>query len=450
MRVGGRAGRLRRGAACGARDRRRSASARPGATARRRSSRSGSRCRRGCTRSPRSSATRSRRRGSRSRGSRWPAPDGAPLTRADARRGARCTRPRRGARLPTEDEWQLAAEAGLLERRRPLVWNWTESEHSRRPHALRDPQGRLRLEGRGLGLVRRRRRAGAGVLAEAPARRPAPGSARIGFRLAVDLCRAPVDVCRTSVTVSDTGHGRNGPAGADCGRRDGEALSCSGRCRDCVTGAWHRTWLASRAHRDTARLVGGIRVVEAATLFAAPLAGMFLGDFGADVIKIEHPPRPDPARGHGPSKDGEGLWFKSLGRNKRLITLDLSKPDGRDALPPARRATPTSCSRTSGPGRSSAGALGPDELSAVNPRLVLARVSGFGQTGPYAHARRVRHARRGDERLRGAERRARRAAAPAAARARRRRRRRSRPPSRSWSRSAPASRPAAGRSSTPR
>src|SRR5262245_14426658 len=73
----------------------------------------------------------------------------------------------------------------------------------------------------------------------------------------------------------------------------------------------------------------GIRVVEAATLFAAPLAGMLLGDYGADVVKIEHPARPDPARGHGPSKDGEGLWFKVLARNKRLITLDLSRPEGR-------------------------------------------------------------------------------------------------------------------------
>ena len=71
----------------------------------------------------------------------------------------------------------------------------------------------------------------------------------------------------------------------------------------------------------------GIRVVEAATLFAAPLAGMLLGDYGANVIKVEHPQRPDPARGHGPSKDGAGLWFKTLARNKRLATLDLSKPN---------------------------------------------------------------------------------------------------------------------------
>ena len=80
------------------------------------------------------------------------------------------------------------------------------------------------------------------------------------------------------------------------------------------------------------RPLEGIRVVEAATLFAAPIAGMLLGDYGADVIKIEHPSRPDPARGHGPSKDGVGLWFKTLARNKRLVTLDLSQPDGRDVF----------------------------------------------------------------------------------------------------------------------
>ena len=78
----------------------------------------------------------------------------------------------------------------------------------------------------------------------------------------------------------------------------------------------------------TARPLAGLRVVEAATLFAAPLAGMLLADFGAEVIKIEHPSRPDPARGHGPGKDGIGLWFKSLARNKRLMTLDLSRPEG--------------------------------------------------------------------------------------------------------------------------
>ena len=80
----------------------------------------------------------------------------------------------------------------------------------------------------------------------------------------------------------------------------------------------------------------GIRVVEAATLFAAPIAGMLLGDYGADVVKLEHPRRPDPARGHGPAKDGVGLWFKTLARNKRLATLDLSQPAGAGRVIAAR------------------------------------------------------------------------------------------------------------------
>jgi crotonobetainyl-CoA:carnitine CoA-transferase CaiB-like acyl-CoA transferase len=127
----------------------------------------------------------------------------------------------------------------------------------------------------------------------------------------------------------------------------------------------------------------GIRVVEAATLFAAPIAGMLLGDYGADVIKIEHPRRPDPARGHGPSKDDVGLWFKTLGRNKRLVTLDLSQPDGREIfLRLAERSDVVL--ENFRPGTLERWGLGWDELSAVNPRLVLARVSGFGQTGPYA------------------------------------------------------------------
>ena len=128
----------------------------------------------------------------------------------------------------------------------------------------------------------------------------------------------------------------------------------------------------------------GIRVVEAATLFAAPFAGMLLGDFGADVVKIEHPRRPDPARGHGPSKDGEGLWFKSLARNKRLVTLDLSKPEGADIFLRLVERTDVVLENFR-PGTLERWGLGWGELSAVNPRLVLARVTGFGQTGPYAH-----------------------------------------------------------------
>ena len=129
--------------------------------------------------------------------------------------------------------------------------------------------------------------------------------------------------------------------------------------------------------------LAGIRVVEAATLFAAPMAGMLLGDFGADVVKIEHPRRPDPARGHGPSKDGVGLWFKALARNKRLVTLDLSQPDGRDVFLRLVDGADVVIENFR-PGTLERWGLGWDELAAVNPGLVLARVTGFGQTGPYA------------------------------------------------------------------
>ncbi|MET7596126.1 CaiB/BaiF CoA transferase family protein [Streptomyces sp. NPDC004082] len=128
----------------------------------------------------------------------------------------------------------------------------------------------------------------------------------------------------------------------------------------------------------------GLRVLDLATLFAGPLAATMLGDFGAEVIKVEHPDRPDPSRGHGPSKDGVGLWWKLLGRNKRAITLDLSSPGGRDTLL-RLAATADVVVENFRPGTLEKWGLGWEELSAVNPRLVLARVTGFGQFGPYAH-----------------------------------------------------------------
>jgi crotonobetainyl-CoA:carnitine CoA-transferase CaiB-like acyl-CoA transferase len=131
------------------------------------------------------------------------------------------------------------------------------------------------------------------------------------------------------------------------------------------------------------RPLDGIKVVEAATLFAAPLASMLLGDFGADVVKIEHPSRPDPARGHGASKDGVGLWFKTLSRNKRLITLSLATPGGRDVFLRLVERSDVVIENFR-PGTLERWGLGPAELHAVNPRVVIARVSGFGQTGPYA------------------------------------------------------------------
>lgn len=128
----------------------------------------------------------------------------------------------------------------------------------------------------------------------------------------------------------------------------------------------------------------GLRVLDLATLFAGPLAATMLGDFGAEVVKVEHPTRPDPSRGHGPSKNGVGLWWKILGRNKRAITLDLGTPAGRDVL--LRLAADADVIvENFRPGTLERWGLGWAELSAVNPRLVLARVTGFGQFGPYSH-----------------------------------------------------------------
>ncbi|MFF3728864.1 CaiB/BaiF CoA transferase family protein [Streptomyces sp. NPDC002476] len=128
----------------------------------------------------------------------------------------------------------------------------------------------------------------------------------------------------------------------------------------------------------------GLRVVDLATLFAGPLAATMLGDFGAEVIKVEHPRRPDPSRGHGLSKNGVGLWWKILGRNKRNLTLDLSAPAGRDLLLRLAAGTDVIIENFR-PGTLERWGLGPAELHAANPRLVLTRVTGFGQFGPYAH-----------------------------------------------------------------
>ncbi|MFF4254616.1 CaiB/BaiF CoA transferase family protein [Streptomyces sp. NPDC001663] len=128
----------------------------------------------------------------------------------------------------------------------------------------------------------------------------------------------------------------------------------------------------------------GLRVLDLATLFAGPLAATMLGDFGAEVIKVEHPTKPDPSRGHGPSKDGVGLWWKLLGRNKHTVTLDLSKPGGRSTLL-RLAATADVVIENFRPGTLEKWDLGWAELSAANPRLILTRVTAFGQFGPYAH-----------------------------------------------------------------
>jgi crotonobetainyl-CoA:carnitine CoA-transferase CaiB-like acyl-CoA transferase len=129
--------------------------------------------------------------------------------------------------------------------------------------------------------------------------------------------------------------------------------------------------------------LAGVKVIEAATLFAGPLAATFLGDLGADVLKIEHPRQPDPARHHGPSKDGVGLWWKVIGRNKRVATLDLSAPEGQSVFRQLAAGADVVIENFR-PGTLERWDLGYDRLAERNPGLVLARVTGFGQLGPYA------------------------------------------------------------------
>ena len=137
----------------------------------------------------------------------------------------------------------------------------------------------------------------------------------------------------------------------------------------------------------TASLPGplaGVRVLDVSTVYAGPLACQLLGDFGADVIKLEHPKLGDPLRTHGPVKDGAGLWWSMVARNKRTVGLYLGDPDGAEVFKELA-ATADVIVENFRPGTLERWGVGYDVLSALNPRLVLVRVTGFGQTGPYAH-----------------------------------------------------------------
>jgi crotonobetainyl-CoA:carnitine CoA-transferase CaiB-like acyl-CoA transferase len=128
----------------------------------------------------------------------------------------------------------------------------------------------------------------------------------------------------------------------------------------------------------------GLRVLDVATVIGGPGAATRLADFGADVIKVEHPITGDTTRAFGWRVGGVALWWKHLSRNKRPITLKLSDPRGRDLL--LRLAEGSDVLIESfRPGTLERWGLGPDQLLSRNPKLVVLRISGFGQTGPYAH-----------------------------------------------------------------
>jgi formyl-CoA transferase len=128
----------------------------------------------------------------------------------------------------------------------------------------------------------------------------------------------------------------------------------------------------------------GLRVLELGTLLAGPFCGQLLGDFGAEVIKIEPPGQGDPMRNWGREKaNGKSLWWPVVGRNKKAITLDLRQADGQDLLKQLV-AKSDFVLENFRPGTMEKWGLGWEQLSAINPRLIMIRVSGFGQTGPYS------------------------------------------------------------------
>ncbi len=128
----------------------------------------------------------------------------------------------------------------------------------------------------------------------------------------------------------------------------------------------------------------GVRVIELGSLIAGPFAGRMLADFGADVIKVELPGQEDPARvwGQEPYR-GHRLYWPVLARNKRCITLDIRTEQGREVLLDLVRCSDVVVENFR-PGRLEAWGLGFEELTAVNPGIILARVSGYGQDGPHA------------------------------------------------------------------
>jgi formyl-CoA transferase len=130
------------------------------------------------------------------------------------------------------------------------------------------------------------------------------------------------------------------------------------------------------------QILAGVRVLELGQLIAGPFCGKTLGDFGADVIKVEPPGKGDPLRNWRLIKDGTSVWWQVQSRNKRSVAVDLRKREGQEIL---RRlvAEADVLIENFRPGTMEEWGLGWDELSRINPGLVMLRISGYGQTGPY-------------------------------------------------------------------
>jgi crotonobetainyl-CoA:carnitine CoA-transferase CaiB-like acyl-CoA transferase len=126
-----------------------------------------------------------------------------------------------------------------------------------------------------------------------------------------------------------------------------------------------------------------VRVIDASSIIAAPLCCQILGDFGADIIKIEHPQYGDNLRGHGYQHEGVPLWWKEVSRNKRTVGLNLGDARGAEILLRMVKEADVLVENFR-PGTLERWGLAPEQLWAANPDLILLRVTGFGQTGPYS------------------------------------------------------------------
>ena len=130
------------------------------------------------------------------------------------------------------------------------------------------------------------------------------------------------------------------------------------------------------------QVLAGVRVLELGQLIAGPFAGKMLGDFGAEVIKIEPPGKGDPLRKWRLLKDGTSVWWQVQSRNKKSVTLDLRMPEGQQVLRELVREADVLIENFK-PGTLEGWGIGWDVLSAIKPGLVMLRISGFGQDGPY-------------------------------------------------------------------
>jgi formyl-CoA transferase len=126
----------------------------------------------------------------------------------------------------------------------------------------------------------------------------------------------------------------------------------------------------------------GLKVIELGQLIAGPFAAKTLADFGAEVIKVEPPGAGDPLRKWRLLKDGTSVWWQIQSRNKRSVALDLKEPEAQDIVRQLAQDADVLIENFR-PGAMEAWGLGPDALQALNPRLIMLRISGYGQTGPY-------------------------------------------------------------------